>query len=521
MNPSRSCILVTLIGALGLADSQIVANSENDPRYLRRRLQEKTYPSLWAQDSQNDHLKSDVSAPISQSTNPANVLKRFVPSLWASDPKTVVQQPESDASPQTVLADSHVDAQPKSTTSNVLNRILPTLWASDPKTVVQQPKSDASPQTLVLADSHAGAQPKSTTSQAAVIHIDPVGQPNRRKFVSYQPSEWERFWLENIEVLQDDRKICKVLLEDQIENLRDFLTLLCTARLMAPYQNWCVIDDGHTPLWFNTANTNTLDLTFERPVPLIIGIPPPETVTPSGPQHAHILSKLTFYDEANGETYDEYIEPLVGHLRFPLQKCLHPSPVTPQYRNNYMSFRGWILPPPPIVRGDNVLYVDAASASWESKRGGVSPQFVVDTWFRHGLEIDSISVFSKETTSTEFYEDVPADMVAKTTFKQCSLSGNLQGDSEDTPFLPRFINNLATVNDYVILKLDIGNMVGRYNHLAYLDSAENRVDELVWEHKSESMFLADRLIETDMTLRQSYEIFFMLRQRGIRAHAWM
>jgi hypothetical protein len=112
----------------------------------------------------------------------------------------------------------------------------------------------------------------------------------------------------------------------------------------------------------------------------------PETVLP-GPQHEHLLSKLTFFDEVTGETYHEYIEPMIGHLRFPLQKCMHPSPVTPQYKSNYISFRGWIIPPPPVVRGDRALLFDAASTSWESKQryhSSLYCGYLVSPWFRDG-----------------------------------------------------------------------------------------------------------------------------------------
>ena len=508
-------------------------------------------PSLWANDAETNVNKEQI--------NPTMTIKGPIPSLWASDPTGVVPQAtRNDLAPPS-SKNSPTDTQPKlASDSQLPNRVdsktkaqpenrneLPERPSEDSRTDAQpklasdlqlpnwvDSKAQVQPHTRnelprpTSGDARTDAQPKLASNALLPNWVDwktkahpqnipklasnekiPAASPNRRKFVSYKSSDWEKFWLENVEELHDDRKICKILLEDQIEKIRDYLELLCTAKLMEPYQNWCVIDDGHAPLWFNIANKDKLELTFERPVHLLFHIPPPETILP-GPHHEHILSKLTFFDEVTGQTYHEYIEPMVGHLRFPLQKCMHPSPVTPQYKNSYISFRGWIIPPPPVVRGDKALLFDAASTSWESKRGGITPHFIVDTWFRHGLEMDHVSVFNKDTTSAEFFEDVPADMVAKTSFQQCSLAGKLQDDAEDTPFLPLFINKHATENDYVILRLDLSNLSGRYNYLAYLDSMENRVDELIWEHKSESMFLAEKLLDTDLTLRQSYDIVF-------------
>lgn len=592
MRPNQQYILVAL-GAIGLADSQLVSINDIVPRHLRRRLdQGKKHYSLWTQEVSNGDINGAMQ--ISQGTNPGfepkqqvpslwandaetpnltNTLKRPIPSLWATDPVGVVPPTTRNELPRPPSGESVTDTQSKLASGAQLHDGVDLKVKPEPQTQNDLPRlasrdSDTDAQPQLASDAHlpngvnviakaqaqarndlaqflagdlgtdvqpkvvsdvllskwvdwkAKAQAQNTPNVGASNEKNPASSPNRRKFVSYKSSDWEKFWLENVEDLQDDRKICKILLEDQLKNIRDYLELLCTAKLMEPFQQWCVIDDGHAQLWFNTANKDKLELTFERPVHLLFHIPPPETVLP-GPHHEHILSKLTFLDEVTGQTYHEYIEPLVGHLRFPLQKCMHPSPVTPQYKNSYISFRGWIIPPPPVVRGDKALLIDADATSWESKRGGITPQFIVDTWYRHGLEMDHVSVFSKDTSSVEFFEDVPADMVAKTSFQQCTLAGKLQSNSKDTPYLPLFINNLATENDYVILKLDLSNLSGRYNYLAYLDSMENRVDELIWEHKSESMFLADKLLDTDLTLRQSYDIVLMMRQRGIRAHVWI
>jgi hypothetical protein len=335
--------------------------------------------------------------------------------------------------------------------------------------------------------------------------------------VSYQSSDWEQYWLRNVEALDREKRICQVLLGEQRNQLREFLELLCTSRFYEPHQNWCIIDDGYEPLFFNTANRENIELTFEKPLPLVIDLTPAETIAPDD-KFEHILSKFTFYDEATGETYTEYIEPLVAHLRFPLYKCLHPVPATPQYKGNYLSFRGWIIPPPPVVPGERAILFDSSGASWESKLGGASPAFFADRWLTQGVAIDEMWIFGNALSSTEFYDDVPPEMLTRVHFQHGSISAQPEGNSAETPFLPQFINEQATINDYVILRLD-ANAEGIMNHVAYLSSEKNHVDELVWERRSESTFPLNEAPKTDLTLLQSYEIFLMLRQKGIRAHA--
>ena len=102
------------------------------------------------------------------------------------------------------------------------------------------------------------------------------------------------------------------------------------------------------------------------------------------------------------------------------------------------------------------------------------------------------------------------------------LVGRKQDHKDDTPFLPTFVNEHAKPNDYVILKMDLDEQ-GRFDHLAYLASTDNVVDELVWEHQAKSMYLLEemRSLTSDLTLRQLYDLFLLLRQKGIRAHAWV
>jgi len=133
-------------------------------------------------------------------------------------------------------------------------------------------------------------------------------------------------------------------------------SLHVSPRLAAPYEKWCVIDDGDHELWYNTENRERFEVTFERPVPETVQVPRPQAVIP-GPEHREVMSWFVVEDE-NDNLSDEYIEPLISHLRFPLHNCLHPAPVTPQYQHFYANFKGWILPPPSTsCRGDTISQV--------------------------------------------------------------------------------------------------------------------------------------------------------------------
>jgi hypothetical protein len=78
---------------------------------------------------------------------------------------------------------------------------------------------------------------------------------SRRTFVRYESSKWEQLWLDNVDRWAEDKTICEELNSPaQMQYMHDFLTLLCSAHYEAPYSNWCIIDDEHRPLWYNTAD---------------------------------------------------------------------------------------------------------------------------------------------------------------------------------------------------------------------------------------------------------------------------
>jgi hypothetical protein len=83
---------------------------------------------------------------------------------------------------------------------------------------------------------------------------------NRRNFVRYESSRWEKMWLDNVDRWATERTICAELNTPvQMEYMHDFLALLCSARYEAPYNHWCIIDDAYRPLWYNTANRTTYE----------------------------------------------------------------------------------------------------------------------------------------------------------------------------------------------------------------------------------------------------------------------
>jgi hypothetical protein len=341
------------------------------------------------------------------------------------------------------------------------------------------------------------------------------------------------------------KDICRVLIEEQASLVHDLLELTCTSRMPAPYQDWCVQDDSFHPLWYNTANRKEFELSWVRPahIPVGIEIPPPAPIVPTA-KDEHIVSKFIFLDETTGRFHTEYIEPLVSHLRFPLCKCIQPFPVTPSYvpppgtpEYEYYAtmFRGWIIPPPPGVGyGVKKYYFDAGASSWSGGKGGPSLSYFKNMWERHGVNFDEIYAFEMTTSPADFDAAMPDFMKDHVFYQQCAVSSHAEEDSPVHPFLPMLIERKTDPNDYVLFKLDIDSPKVEDGNIFYiLDDPNNNIDEVVWEHHVRGNYLLtewrggrtdqeeNESLLNNLTLRQSYEFFLKMRQKGIRAHSWI
>eukprot|EP00543_Licmophora_paradoxa_P008490 CAMPEP_0202445220 /NCGR_PEP_ID=MMETSP1360-20130828/4082_1 /ASSEMBLY_ACC=CAM_ASM_000848 /TAXON_ID=515479 /ORGANISM="Licmophora paradoxa, Strain CCMP2313" /LENGTH=397 /DNA_ID=CAMNT_0049061405 /DNA_START=15 /DNA_END=1208 /DNA_ORIENTATION=+ len=353
---------------------------------------------------------------------------------------------------------------------------------------------------------------------------------NPRKFLSYESSEWEKMWLENVDEWASNEAICDVLNSDsQKRYVHDFLNATCTNRFQPPHESWCVMDDEFPdrPLYYNTANRDTFEFSWVNPFPAtaLVNVNP-EPFHPTSDLE-HVFSKYTYLDETTGETYVEYIEPLVSHLRFPLCKCatFQPMELEARYHWYQITFKGWVIPPPG-VRNKRKFFFDAGASDWNQGAGGPSLKYFFNMWKRHGIDIDQIYAYEMTTTVNDFYKTVPDQYKDFIHYQQCSVSSSPEEDSADHPFLPHMIKREARPEDYVLFKLDIDSPHIEDNTIDYIiNDPDNFIDEVAWEHHIGGNYLMKEWGNLEQlakfTLRQSYELFLKMRLKGIRAHSWI
>jgi hypothetical protein len=193
-------------------------------------------------------------------------------------------------------------------------------------------------------------------------------------------------------------------------------------------------------------------------------------------------------------------------------------------------FRGYILPPPPssVSFVTKKYYFDAGASNWLQGAGGPSLSYFVAIWQRHGFEFDHIFAFEMTTSLEQFYNSVPLTYKSRTVYQQAAVSSQPEQDSAQTPFLPKFIERTTRESDYVLFKLDIDSPTVEDGQIEYILKNRVHIDELFWEHHVAGNYLMDEYWNntpgnppSNLSLRQSYELFLRMRKQGIRAHSWV
>jgi hypothetical protein len=274
-------------------------------------------------------------------------------------------------------------------------------------------------------------------------------------------------------------------------------------------------------MWYNVDNIDEFELYVDMTPDVLKDYPTPERqpVILSDDKWAGIMSKMVFFDTFADEEYFEFIEPLVGTLRFPLAECLPDQPLL----NDVASF---VIPPPWLYRteGRHMLF-DVGSADWTRM------QYVVEEWALHEIEFTDILSYAvnQQEGTDEFPKTVPAEHAEHIYREYLPLVDSPNPDVGKI-FLPTKIEEMADVNDYVVLKLDRTNAKLKESIVDYLLESETlHVDELIYEINDSDNFLFTKYFDaqlqfdelSSMTLGDTYRQLQALRNKGVRAHAWI
>lgn len=238
------------------------------------------------------------------------------------------------------------------------------------------------------------------------------------------------------------------------------------------------------------------------------------------------LSSHEIVDDCTGATRQIYLEPLVSFLRHPQAICIFKE------SNGGILDKSYMLVPhaQEISAASNSVkwLFDAGASVYDDGAGGASQKWFVDTYRQRGIEFDRILCWEAEPTDAKLqWNRTPADIKRKMTWFNIPLNAAI--GHEDNPFT--FIKALTKVDDYVVFKLDIDMPaveVALVQQLMNDPELLTLIDEFYFEHHVSGSPMQwhgwGDLRDSSLPLRSiedSYAIFTFLRQKGVRAHAWV
>jgi hypothetical protein len=369
-----------------------------------------------------------------------------------------------------------------------------------------------------------------------------------RTFLSYTPSIWETKWMTSIDEWVQRGTVCNQLSFDT-ELLRTFWNTTCTSlaldqNLHRNHKGWCILDDTHQPLFFHIpsgkvsgSRPGPLDgVSFGPPQPVVVNVDitsnlsnslskSPSSSLPN--MNALVFSKFTYRLDTTGHIVHDYIEPLIGRLRHPLDCCeyayklgvnLKRSPPNCLMTQRLGISRTQYIPQYRIDGFEKAHFFDSSSYHWKRAKSTLS--YVAQVWKRYGIEFDFYHIYEGKVPNETFMEHVPVTERSKIDYRQRERK---KKTTKTTIYQTDFVQEIVTKtspHDYVLFHL---NLEEDPNHelrilQEILDNRRNvldYIDELLY-----TIPLPLNATDRDISYQPWYTRFLQLRQRGIRAHAF-
>mmetsp|Transcript_46044 Transcript_46044/g.103414 ORF Transcript_46044/g.103414 Transcript_46044/m.103414 type:complete len:356 (-) Transcript_46044:22-1089(-) len=206
------------------------------------------------------------------------------------------------------------------------------------------------------------------------------------------------------------------------------------------------------------------------------------------------------------------LEPLAGILRDPRYPCesinfkLHTDYLVVANKGDF----------PPESDSRN-LFFDAGGSYF-----GAALLWFLETYDKKGLTMDEVFVWeAREVSDKDYWIRIPKKTRYKWQPKLTRYNAVPVVDGVDAEANPMTqIYKKCRPQDFCVFKLDIDTPLIENKIAAQFMEDPGNVKEFFYEHhvKTPVMGRGDRY---GRTLRDSYELFLRLRQKGIRAHSWI
>eukprot|EP00285_Hemiselmis_virescens_P007046 CAMPEP_0173392158 /NCGR_PEP_ID=MMETSP1356-20130122/18791_1 /TAXON_ID=77927 ORGANISM="Hemiselmis virescens, Strain PCC157" /NCGR_SAMPLE_ID=MMETSP1356 /ASSEMBLY_ACC=CAM_ASM_000847 /LENGTH=317 /DNA_ID=CAMNT_0014349887 /DNA_START=343 /DNA_END=1293 /DNA_ORIENTATION=+ len=231
-----------------------------------------------------------------------------------------------------------------------------------------------------------------------------------------------------------------------------------------------------------------------------------------------------------------FIEPIAGTLRHP-SICLDGQFDKWLLRKDYIYIDGWAIHntewtagPSGLVEGPigqrtkrQYYYFDVGASTWTTGAGGASQPWFTSAYAGKCVQFDHIYAWEAQThLPRHVFRHLPGPLKAK--YHWYNIPASVGIGNWDNPLT--FIANITSVDDFVVLKLDIDTWAVEEEFVSQIlatPSLYSRIDEMFWEHHVpfDPMNRAwGPAVHRGSSMNNSLHMFHQLRIRGVRVHSW-
>ena len=219
-----------------------------------------------------------------------------------------------------------------------------------------------------------------------------------------------------------------------------------------------------------------------------------------------------------GVVVEEYIEPLVGHMRHPLalQACVPPGGhVVGIQDRNYLMLLGDDCAAVRARHPGRAILVDAGTNKYASSLG-----YFVPAYEAAGIHFDVIYAWeATPANASQYWASVPADVKPRLHFYNAPVTP--QPGSAMNPV--DWIRDLYQPGDYIVFKLDIDNdaVEGELvQQVLAMENAGGMIAEMFFEKHYSAADMEPYFRSPRTKYPAALRLMHELRAKGVRVHYW-
>ena len=309
--------------------------------------------------------------------------------------------------------------------------------------------------------------------------------PPACNLIEYVPSSWERKWLEDADGLAAREAICASM-QASADLSKQWLTGVAACKLESA-TCWSALSEH----------------VFSKFV---------KECSPAGSARG-----LQAGGGGHGVVVEEYIEPLVGHMRHPfgLSACVPPGEHAVDVQDRtYLMLLGDDHAAVRARHPGRAILIDAGTNKYETSLG-----YLVPAYEAAGIHFDAIYAWEATRHNASYWDAVPADVKPRLHFYNAPVTP--EPGSAMNPV--DWIRDLYQPGDYIVFKLDIDNDAVEGELVQQVMAMEN-AGGIIAEMFFEKHFMAADMMQYFGSPQTQYpaalRLMHELRAKGVRVHYW-